>query len=478
MRWKTTVALLMAMVGLGAYISLYEIKQPSRQEREQLAKRVVSVETDAATQLVLDLPNAKATLTRNGSAWTLSPRQVRADPTLVNRILGYLDPLTAERVLSATPARPLDLKAFGLDPAVGWIAVASSGPPVTILIGDPTPVGGNRYLKIADRPEVYVVASALFDVANQPTDAFRDPLLLRFNASEVSSIAVASPSSTFTVTRTDTAWRLTQPFADAADRGEINALLNRLNSLRVQRFVDDAPAPDARTKASLDTSPLHITVTQDKPSPSTTTVTFGGALEGAHGMVMVMRSDEPSLYAVAETDLSAILRNPQGLRSRTCFEFFMSGVVKVELSREGSGWTIERRDGTWRDQATGSTLDAERVDDLLSELADLRLSGFVEEVPSDLVRYGLEPPAGVMTVWTSTRENPQRLLLGAPLEQSTSRYGRIEGRNAVVRLPEEAAALLATTLDQLRALSPVNTAPGPTAPPASPPTRSPSSTSK
>ncbi len=63
-RWKTLLLLLVATVGVGAYISLYEIRQPSREALERLSKQILSIPAESVTQLVLDLPQVKATLVR------------------------------------------------------------------------------------------------------------------------------------------------------------------------------------------------------------------------------------------------------------------------------------------------------------------------------------------------------------------------------------------------------------------------------
>src|SRR3989338_581304 len=182
MRWKTTLLLLVLTVGVGAYISLYELRRPLPEEREYRAKQLVNVNPESVTQLVLDLPRAKVTLTRNGSAWTLAPNHVRADSDLVSRILNQLSPLAAERALTAARERPLDPKAYGLGPAVGWLSLVSDAAATTLLIGEPTPVHHNRYMKIANRPEIFVVSSQLFESANVPAETFRDPFLLRIDS--------------------------------------------------------------------------------------------------------------------------------------------------------------------------------------------------------------------------------------------------------------------------------------------------------
>ena len=94
-----------------------------------------------------------------------------------------------------------------------------------------------------------------------------------------------------------------------------------------------------------------------------------------------------------------------------------------------------------------TALDAALVEAFLNTLADLRLLEFVDERPQDLARYGLASVAGAISVWTANPDAPQRLLVGSAVEGTTNRYGRIEGREAVVRLPEIATELLAMTAE-------------------------------
>ena len=316
MRWKTTLILLLATIGIGAYLSLYEIRQPAPEARERRAKQVIRVEPDAATQFVLDMPKVKATLTRHGAEWTITPSGFRANPDTVNALLGDLSPLTAERVLKGSATHPLDLKSFGLDPAIGWLSVAANEKPSTLLIGAETPVAQHRYAKMANRPDVFVIPSQVFDDANQPLEQWRDP---------------------------------------------------------------------------------------------------------------------------------------------RCFDFVAPTVAKVELERDKIRWTIERTKATssgepagWREIESQAMLETSNVESFLNTVAGLRLSGFVEDAPTELTRYGLAQPAGTITVWIEGREAPQRLSVGGSTGQTPGRYGRMEGRVDIIRLPETVMDLLATPLERLR----------------------------
>ncbi len=461
MRWKTTLILLTATIGIGAYISLYEIRQPSPEEREHRAKRVLAVDPSTVTALTLDLPQAKVALTRNGDVWTLAPKGLRADTELIDRIMSSLSPLESERVLSPSSDHPIDPKAYGLEPPVGTLSLTANGISTTLFFGETTAVQNNRYLKVASRPEIFVISSELFETANVPTQTFRDPMVLRFNSWETNQLSVASDRTAFTLTREENAWRLSQPIADQADRAQVTTLLNTLSGIRIARFVEDEPPAERLAESGLDQPKTQLTFQQAGVS-APTTLLFGKPLPDDASRLYAKRSDEPALYAVAQADLDPLLVDVASLRSKACLEFFTSGVVKVELAGEGGGaLTIERKDVSttsgqqpigapwyWQEAASGKVLDTGMVEAFLNKLAELRLVDFVEDATTDLSRYGLEPAAGTISVWTVGGEEPQRMLVGAAIEGAEERYGRLERRSAVVKLPVSVNDLLRTPLDE------------------------------
>ena len=317
--WKTTLVMLLLTIGIGAYISLYEIRQPLPEEREQLAKRVVDLPLPSVSRISIELPQSKVTLVREGNSmnWRLEPQPapptpgamagpVRADTELIQRLLHHTNPLTARRVLTGNTSRPLDLAGFGLEPALGQITWVAGGTPTTLLFGETTPVGAARYAKLAGGAEVFVIPPEIFDDANRPLDIFRDPRLLRFSTGAVDRITLATPSTTTELTRQGDAWRLTRPLTDQADGTQVDALLRNLVGMRIKRYVDDAPAVERLTECGLDHPALELTLALQQPSAGGLTLFFGSPLPDDRSLVYAKRSDEPSLYAVAAVDVEAL----------------------------------------------------------------------------------------------------------------------------------------------------------------------------
>ncbi len=332
------------------------------------------------------------------------------------------------------------------------MTVMTDREPLTLRFGAPTPVKDQRYLMLSGRKEIFVVSAAMFQQLDQPRDRFRDPVLLRLGQFP-GQISLVAPSRSFTLSRQQMDWRLTQPVADAADSAVITRSLQQLGAMRIQRFVDDAPAVEHRAAWGFDPPAAELTLTPPDGSPPVT-LFFGAELPDAKELRYAKRSDEPSLYAVDAKDLDAVLIDPNSLRARHCFHALSSQVMRIEVRRDQSGWLIERPSGlgtAWLAVGLQIPLDQQQAEAFAVRVSGLQVSGFVDEAPADLARYGLAAPGGTISLTVEANRPPQRLLIGAAIPGSKERYGLIEGRPAVVRLPKELEEVWFGTPERLQA---------------------------
>jgi hypothetical protein len=442
MQWKTTIALFLVTVGIGAYIALYEIKQPLPGERERLSRQVADIPPESVRQLTIDFPVTKITLDRSAHGWQVSPPGARADADRIERLLLYFSPLSAERFLTGSAQQPLDLKTYGLDPAVGTLTVTSADQATTLLFGSPTPIQQNRYAMARGRPEVAIVPDDVFVESNQTPEKFRDPKLVRFNPWTVQEVRLTSAAGSVSLSRAGQAWALTQPVSDAADSEAVQALLNSLSRLAIARFVNEVPQVEQLAEWGLDQPSAEVTMRLDA---GPVTLFFGKPLPQDASLIHAKRDDEPAMYAVASGDVDALRKAPNSLRSTACFAVSVPKITKVEISREGGTLVLTRSGQDWKVEGSDALLETKRVEEFLKGWETLRLVDFIDETASDLSRYGLQPPAGTLAAWIEGSTEPARVRVGSAIEGGTTRYGRIEGRQAVVSLPEQVTDWLAAT---------------------------------
>ena len=456
MRWKTTLILLATVIALGAYVS-YDLRQPSVEEHARLANEIVSLEPESVTQLAINGPTTNITLTKAGTGWVIAPSNQRANPSVIDRLTHLLSLFEADRVLAGTPEHPLDLKSMGLEPAPASLTVVAHEKPLTIHVGQATPLQSKRYVKVSNRPEVFVVSGELFDAITQPREAFRDHALARVN-DDADAVTITGSSGTVRAARdAQHAWRLEQPLADAADPRAVDTLLSHISEVTITRFIEDAPTPEQRAGWGLDKPFATIQLGR-------TTLTIGNALTGAQNVPWryAARSDEPSVYAVDGADVARILPEADELREKRCFVFFEQAATAVEFAAQGTTWKIVKSQHQWQD-AAGTVVAPGKLSGIFRSLANLLAVSFIENAPVDLGRYGLNPPYGSVAVTSSDRA--QRVLVGNKLSGSNDRYGQIEGRLAVIRLP---AAINELLMSPRPAPAPTAPAPGSGAEPARP----------
>jgi len=447
MRWKTTTVLLLVTVGLGAFISLYEIKQPGTEERKRKSIRVLDLPQETITALEIDVPNAALSLRNQDGVWRLEPDGARADAAMVRQILSYSSGYTAERALE-----PEDLGAYGLEPPLGTIVfTAADGLTTTLRIGEPTPVGGNRYAMVEGRPDVYIVTAGLFDLANQDEELYADAFFFRPQRWEVAELRISTPEHEGVLTQEDGRWTLREPVADRADQGALSSLFNALAQTAIQRRV--GPKPDEAALAEYGLAPPEAALTARLTDGREVTVSFGRRLQTLPQFRYAMRSDEPLLYAVRPEDVEKLLPDPGALRAKAPVEFFMADVRRVSVTGPEGAWTMSREEGAgWSSESEDLVLDGLKVSKFLGTLADLRAEGFAEDAVDSAV-YGLDEPAGRIEIWTF-EEVPQQVIVGAPVREGPSRYARLEPRGVTAILPQQLEGLLYTRLSDFTSSQP------------------------
>lgn len=467
MHWKTTAVLLLITVGVGAYVSLYELKQPTVEERQQQTKEIARLAPEEVSSLLVESPEAgKVSLQRLDGAWRLvSPLDARADDAQVRRILSELNPLSAERTLTTPKDKPFALADFGLEAPKASLSASAGSRTVKFLVGDKTPVGTNRYLKLADGPTIHVVTSSLFDAANQPVDAYRSHELVDADPASATQIALTSSKGACTLRKQGERWQLTQPITDDAESSTVSTMLGKLRGLRIERFVTNQPAAGQLAGWGFEAPSSRISITTDKPDQPLE-VLVGTPTTEKPEELYVKRTDEPAVYAVKKDALEELFQDPQALRSHAVLDIAPGQVTKTRLTWQGSTWTIEKKDGQWR-LSDGTSLDSTKTEDWLWKLRDLKLTRFIEDEPKDLGRYGLEPTTtegspeergtGTIQVWIENQPDPKELAVGTTLDQDAPfgrRYGKMSGRSCIVELPEGINPIMTTTPESFRATPP------------------------
>ena len=244
--------------------------------------------------------------------------------------------------------------------------------------------------------------------------------------------------------RSASGWTQVEPFPFPMDFFSIRQLAAAAAQVEV---VKSLGAADGQ-RSDLGLHPPRATVTYEWPQGALTLELGRRAVAGRSYLKVL--GDPTVFVARAELHERAVEMDPKEWRDRTLFPDISPDQDRVVLDDGDTRIVLRRDNRRWlMDAPIQARVDDSARDALLSALGRAKSGGFILDEPEDLSTFGLADPVGVVQVQSTSRvvrdgetvPEPQRqvLLVGARMGVgSEDRFGMIEGRPVVVRLPEPA----------------------------------------
>ena len=454
-------------------------------------------------------PAPRVRLRRDGARWAFeAPIVTRANKAPTEVVISGLNRLRAVDFLAAVPAED-----SGLDKPMMRVTVEGNSRRETLLVGRiyPGKIVANKdavkkdtapstsyYARMEDRTQVFVttIPDSLFEILRRAQETLREPRILDFDPSMVTSISLAAPGQPepLVLRRNDTTgWQIAPPsgsLAIAADTPLINNLLQRLALLSVASHVPgesgylrDAPS-DAEIENfgfNLPQREISLTLAPVAPAegglvtPRRLTVQIGvNNLQGDSLQARVL--GQSFIYAVAADTLNSLPVAPLFYRERTVRTLpegaRITGLSLVTNTEpEKTLVKIRLADGQTWDEALAAETETRRLalKTVLASLTTLRAKQFVNDsfTPTTLVD-------GQPTPWKYTLEATLSLggANGTPMQNLTTlKLAERSGGGAQLAGSTEFGVVFSieqTLLDALWALTYGERDPGPPEAPAVP----------
>ena len=377
-----------------------------------------------------------ASLTNSG--WQLEPAQRGpARAATIQSLLTTLAGLAPASRIAGTelPARTNAAAEFGFANPRFILALTAGGQQWQLRIGNPTALGDQVYLQVVGSDAVLVTDAAWLALLPHSVDDWRDNALLPL-AQDFDWIVITNGTKVIELHRdgTNQGWRITRPLPARADGDQLATALKQLHTARSARFVTDDPHADLAgyglQPADLDVwlgqgTNLITALHAGKPTPENPDQ-FYARREGLASVVTVAR-EILAPWRGAFNDF----RDPRVLPRLTApvAEIEMTGADTFTLQRLSSNqWAV-----------AGEKYPASRpaAQECIKAIDSLRIAEFVKDnnTPTDLQKYGLNPPAQQITLRAvpgDTNSTLARLSFGTV---DTNRvYVKLDGENSVYAL--------------------------------------------
>ena len=438
MKTKTTLLLLTVVVALACYIKFHESKGPNTAEAKRQAGNVINYDRDKLEGITIQNGDDKIELRQKDKKWRIeAPFKDQADARAVQGLLARLDVWGKFETIDAkeiSKNRAL-LDEYGLSKAKLRLKLHGKDAPPEVVFGNDAALQGKVYVRLEGSDDVYLASQSVRnDIVKKPEE-FRDRKLTDLGTAQVVRALLKTAAGEIELEKKADHWEIVKPLRARGDDQKIADLLAQVTTARIEQFVaedrgDLQPYGLAQPRGSITIFSADDTQGQ--------MLQIGGIPEKEKEQVYVRFTARNAVYTLPKKIEEILAIKPADLRDRHLVRFDTNLLDRVTIDAAGKGKTIlARKDENWTIASRNNqAANAGEVNRLLDLLKNEQVTKFVDDVASDLPRYGLDKPQLQLTFSSFASENTAETASGEQPLASVA-FGKTEGDNVYARLGDE-----------------------------------------
>lgn len=409
---RSTIALLVVLAGLGAYIYFVASKaEDSSTKQEKLFPGVASDNIEELT--VRNEAGETTTLKKADGKWTMTaPFQTRASDMDASGIANALAGLDVTRVVDENPS---DVKEYGLEPPAVEVTFKSNGgkPSGKLLVGKKTATGGSIYARKDGDKRVVLVGEYNTTTFNKSTFDLRDKAIVTVDRSKVDGVDVVLDKSSFELAKKDSDWSMVKPIVARADTSAADGLVTAVESLQMKSIVGPSATPDELKRYGLDKPSAVVSL---HLGTEKTSVAVGGP--AGDDTVYAKDAAKPDIFTVQKAAADDLKKPADDYRRKEMFDMRAFTATHIEITRAGKTTAWDRTKGAGENAAdvwkrvspTAGEPDKEKFQAFVAALADIRAVSFVDSK----AKTGLDNPAATIVVKFDEGKKEDRVTIAKP----------------------------------------------------------------
>jgi hypothetical protein len=313
------------------------------------------------------------------------------------------------------------------------------------------------YVRFEGNDDVFLASQSVRNDISKKPEEFRDKKLTDLITSQITRVLLKTPAGEMDLEKKGDHWEIVKPLRARGDDQKIGDLLAQITTTRIQQFVaEDRGDLHAygltEPRGSITLFGSDKAASDSAQSDKGQLLQIGTAPDQAKDEVYVRFAPRSGVYTVPKKIEDLLATKPADLRDRHLIRLDTNildritieaaGKEKAILARKGEAWTIVNRNN--------QPANASEVSRLIELLKTEQVTKFVDDVASDLAKYGLDKPQLQVTLSSFASENTAETTAGEhPF--ATLTFGKVEGDDVYTRVGDEPfiVAMRRTILDQL-----------------------------
>ncbi|CAN5498532.1 hypothetical protein BH18VER1_BH18VER1_19990 [soil metagenome] len=438
MKIRTTVILLAIAIAASCWIIFYEKDRPNTEESQRRAQNVLNFERDDVEGIVIENGDDKIQLRKAGDKWRLeAPIKDQADTSKITTVLSDLETWQKDQ---AIPAEEMEsdkarLEEYDLVKPKLRLKLLGKDMPAEIWFGKDAALEGKMYVRFANDKETFLTRQTVKTAIAKKPEEFRDRKLTDLGTAEVSRLVLKTAAGEMEVQKQGELWKIVKPLNARADADKIRDLIAQVTTAQIQQFVAEDRGVLQRYGLAEPRGAITLFSQDDQQGQ---TLQIGGVPEKEQEQVYVRFSARNFVYTLPKKIEQILNTTPADLRDRHLIRIDTDNLDRLTIDAADIGKTVlARKDETWqiasRNNQPANTAEVNR---LLDTLENEQVTKFVEDVASDLAKYGLDRPQLQVTFSSFASDNTAETSAG---EQpfATLSLGRVDGDVVYARVGEE-----------------------------------------
>src|SRR5947208_4595081 len=456
MSWRNTLILaVVALTGV-VYFRFFEMKRPSTEEARRQAQNVVNFDRNKIDGIVIKNGDQQIEIRQRENKWRLeTPIKDQADGALVENLLSDLETWQKEGTIpaKAIEADKSKLTEYGLNNPKLKLRLLGQGRPPEIWFGKDAALEGRMYVRLQNSKETFLATQSIRKDIDKKPEEFRDRKLTDLTAAQVRRITFKTPAGEMELEKKVDHWDIIKPLRARADDGKVGDLISQITSAHIQQFVaddrgdlhpyglaeprgsitlfDEAEKKDQKVEIG---ESIKVFGRENKGQ----TLKIGNVPEKEKDQIYVRFTPRGSVYTLPKKSEEILNTKPADLRDNHLVRIDTNILDRITIDAPGKTKTVlARKDGNWTvTNRNNAPADAGAVRRMIDALQNERVTRFVEDVASNLPKYGLDKPQLQLTFSSFASENTAETKAG---EQpfATIAFGKDEGDNVYARMTDE-----------------------------------------
>jgi hypothetical protein len=296
-------------------------------------------------------------------AWRMiKPVQAEGDGITINSLLTRLSCLDAIHRLDVS--QQASLAAYGLDPPLlSWTVTRKHKTPLKLLLGQKSPQGDSRYVKLGGNPQIFLVEQFQVHPLIQTSFDLREKRLVPWAATRINRLSLQFAGQ-IELRYLQKQWRLVKPVKARADQERVRKIIASFLRLKAASFKKEKiQALTQRWQATLKW-PAHHRLD----------------LVGLSGKEdrQYVRAQPNGVLVLVSKGLDTRHWSVSALRSRKVLSFKESSISRIKISSDDALIVLEKFVGSGWKMISPLAIDVlqEKVQLLLRGLLALRVKSF------------------------------------------------------------------------------------------------------